>query len=510
MSDKVEDERKVELLRLRYAEGLGIRAIASRLAMSRRTVRRLLGLASQPAPVSRPPRPSIVAPFDAVIREALQDTPELSTPAMLERLRPLGYSGGLTVLRLRMRALRPRPATPVFSRFDVRPAERLEVDWADMGFALPGQPRRVSAFVAILAYSRKLYLEFALSQQMGSFLRCMDRALQYFGGRTAVDVFDNMKTVVIGRTVAGPIFHPRFVEYARVRGFAISATAPRQPTGKPFVERGIGFVRTRFWPGRRFGDLADLNLQAALWRDSFANGREHEQTGKIPELVFEHEEKALLLPLGDRPFDTDDILPTGVGRTHRVHFDRNDYTVPWRLVSQSVIVRADDSTVRIVLGPKEVARHVRCWGMREDVQDKSHEQGMHGSRARRHAGALPDALASLAQIGARYFAALGHTRRSIRHETVRLVWLCELFGERPTADAIDEVMRTGHVGADYVEYVLRHKRGLRPGPAPLRLGNAALDALSAPEPDLSVYDDIATSRTRDPGEPPKRLEPNTP
>jgi hypothetical protein len=65
-------------------------------------------------------------------------------------------------------------------------------------------------------------------------------------------------------------------------------------------------------------------------------------------------------------------------------------------------------------------------------------------------------------------------------------------------------MQTGHVGAEYVEYVLRHKRGLAPQPAPLRLGNDALDRISLPEPDLSIYDHPApTVMTRDPGAPPK-------
>ena len=45
-----------------------------------------------------------------------------------------------------------------------------QVDWADFGFALPGCPRRVSAFVMVMCYSRMLYLEFTLSQAMGSFL----------------------------------------------------------------------------------------------------------------------------------------------------------------------------------------------------------------------------------------------------------------------------------------------------------------------------------------------------
>jgi transposase len=68
---------------------------------------------------------------------------------------------------------------------------------------------------------------------MGSFLRCMDQALLFFGGRTLVDVFDNMKTVVLERTAQTVLFHPRFVEYARVRGFAIRACTPRRPTEKP-------------------------------------------------------------------------------------------------------------------------------------------------------------------------------------------------------------------------------------------------------------------------------------
>jgi hypothetical protein len=69
--------------------------------------------------------------------------------------------------------------------------------------------------------------------------------------------------------------------------------------------------------------------------------------------------------------------------------------------------------------------------------------------------------------------------------------------------AIAEVMQTGHVGAEYVEYVLRHKRRLVPDPHPLRLGNEQFDAISLPEPDLSIYDQLSpVQMTRDPGSPP--------
>ncbi len=57
-----------------------------------------------------------------------------------------------------------------------------------------------------------------------------------------------------------------------------------------------------------------------------------------------------------------------------------------------------------------------------------------------------------------------------------------------TRSSMEEVMRSGHVGAEYVEYVLRHRRQLAPMPAPLRLGRPELDGLVLQEPDLSRYD----------------------
>jgi hypothetical protein len=89
--------------------------------------------------------------------------------------------------------------------------------------------------------------------------------------------------------------------------------------------------------------------------------------------------------------------------------------------------------------------------------------------------------------------------------------LCELFDHADVASATDEVMRTGHVGSEYVEFVLRNKRGLVPSAVPLRLGNAEFDAMALSEPDLARFDIEAAARmTLDPGEPPKAqdLEPS--
>lgn len=215
------EDRTAEVLRLAYIEGLGVRAIARRLSMARKTVRRLLGRAPMRHAVRAEPRGSILDPHLGVVRKLLEETPELTAPAVLERLRPLGFTGGVSVLRDKIRKLRPAQRREAFLTLDFPPGKAVQVDWADFGFAPPGCPRRVSAFVMALCYSRYLYLEFTLSQSMGSFLRCMERGLAFYGGTTVADVFDNMKTVVL--SPRHQTFNPRFLEYARTRGFAVVA-----------------------------------------------------------------------------------------------------------------------------------------------------------------------------------------------------------------------------------------------------------------------------------------------
>jgi transposase len=503
MSAADRSDRVAEVLRLGLVEGVGVRAIARKLGMARKTVRKILGRHRAPP---KPPekRGSILDAYEPAIRKILGDAPDMLAPAVLERLRPLGYSGGVTILRARLRTIRPQPKPHAFLTLSFEPGEAMQVDWADFGFALPGIPRRVSAFAAVLCFSRRLYLEFTLSQAMGSFLRCMERCLAFYGGVTATEIFDNMKTVVLSHTAAATVFNPRFSEYARSRGFAVRACNVRKAHEKGRIERPIGFVRRRFWLGRRFRDLLDLNTQAAAWRDDFANGRVHEDTGKVPQLVFEHQEKARLKPLPTTPFNTDDVEGTGVTKMFRAPFDRNKYSVPWRLASQQVIVRADDERVGIFLSNKQIAEHARCWSVGQDIEQPAHRQSLLDDRPRAlAAGSVPPALAALGDTGKDYFKLLAAGSRSIHRDATRLVFLVELFGAGATTSAMAEVMQTGHVGAEYVEYVLRHKRGLDPHPPPLRLGNQQLDAISVPEPDLSVYDQLPALRvTRDPGEPP--------
>jgi transposase len=488
-----------EIMRLHYMEGLSIRAIARRLRVSRKTVRQRLGLLPARNDKKTRRRPSLLEAYEPMLLEWLRKTPELTATQLLESLRKHGYRGGISILRDRLRHLRPLPNPKPYLTVIHHPGETMQVDWADFGFALPGVPRRVSAFVVLLPYSKLLLIEFVLSQAMGSFLRCMDRAIARLGGVTNADVFDNMKTVVLeNRPGVPPQFNTRFLAYANARGgFAVIACTPGYPQGKGGVERGVRTAREGFWPGRRFRDLGDLNWQADDWCSRVHNQRPNVTTSKVPALVFDHDEKQYLKPIPEQPFDTDDISHDTVNSSFRVRFDRNTYSVPWHLHGQRVTVRASEEHVRVFVGPKSVAEHRRSWDIGIDIEDPEHPRQLRAIRQAKPKDAL---VARFGEAGDAYFNTLSAGCRSLRRELLRLTYLAELFGNEHTRAAMISVMKTGHVGVEYVEYVLRHKQKLQPQFTPLKLGNPSLDNIVLSEPDLTIYD--PPNVTRDPGEDP--------
>src|SRR5258706_7978017 len=121
--------RVAEVLRLGLVEGLAVGAIARRLHRARKRVRQILGRHRAPPKLAPEPRASILDPYETAIRAVLDDTPEMLAPAVLERLRPLGYTGGVTILRDRLRRLLPPGHRPAFLTLEFPPGGAMQVDW---------------------------------------------------------------------------------------------------------------------------------------------------------------------------------------------------------------------------------------------------------------------------------------------------------------------------------------------------------------------------------------------
>lgn len=114
-----------EIRRLHRAEQMPIRAIARHLGISKNTVKQALAT-DRPPKYERPSQGSVVDAVEVQIRKLLRETPTMPATVIAERI---GWERGMTVLKDRVRDLRPAyvPVDPV-SRTTYRPGELAQCD----------------------------------------------------------------------------------------------------------------------------------------------------------------------------------------------------------------------------------------------------------------------------------------------------------------------------------------------------------------------------------------------
>ena len=108
------------------------------------------------------------------------------TAALIQqRLIPLGYSGGHSLVQAHVRNVRPQLSIKrAFVRVEPLAGERFEVDWAHVDVLnYCGDIRKLYAFALVDGHSRMLYVEFTHSQNFETFVRCHVHAFHSCAGR---------------------------------------------------------------------------------------------------------------------------------------------------------------------------------------------------------------------------------------------------------------------------------------------------------------------------------------
>ena len=227
-------------MRILKRQGLSVREIARRTGHSRNTVDRHLKREGTPVYTARPAAPSKLDAHKAFLSERIAAAhPErLPGTVLLGELRERGYTGGITILREHLAAQRPAlPIEPVV-RFETRPGRQMQVDWG----VIRRGANPLSVFVAVLGYSRAAYVQFVTDERLETLMACHEAAFAFIGGTPHEVLYDNMRTVVIGRDVYGPGKHrlqPSFRDFAHHHGFMPRLCRPYRAQTKGKVERFI-------------------------------------------------------------------------------------------------------------------------------------------------------------------------------------------------------------------------------------------------------------------------------
>jgi hypothetical protein len=130
------------------------------------------------------------------------------------------------------------------------------------------------------------------------------------------------------------------------------------------VQGNFFFVETNFLPGRRFTDFEDLNRQALAWCQEVANARPKRALGTSHESAYGLEKPYLqALPLVWPPVY--EVCERVVDLSGYVSLDANRYSIPERLVGQTVTVYKYPTRIEIHHRHGVVATHPRLIGQRD-------------------------------------------------------------------------------------------------------------------------------------------------
>jgi transposase len=183
-----------EIRRLAELEKFSGWAISRRLRCSRHTVAAALKL-DQPPTRKVVRRSSLLDTHRSKIDALLAKYPDLSAVRICEEIArgPDGYTGSACTVRCYLRKIRPARGR-VYHEVHYEPGQAMQVDWGECGRVQVGDTtRKVSVFVAVLCYSRLIYIEFTLSQRKAEFYRGVVNALNFFGGSPRAIIFDNLR-----------------------------------------------------------------------------------------------------------------------------------------------------------------------------------------------------------------------------------------------------------------------------------------------------------------------------
>jgi transposase len=447
--------REVEgsILRYHSVEGWPVGTIATQLKLHHSTVERVLAqVGCEPRRIKRP---SLIDPYRGFIDQTFEKFPTLHASRLFQMVKDRGYSGREDHFRHLIARFRPRPPAEAYLRLRTLPGEQAQVDWAHFGLMTVGKARRpLMGFVMVLSWSRALFVRFFLNHRLSNFLLGHQLAFEAFGGCAKVLLYDNLKSAVLERKADAIRFNPALLAFAAHYRYEPRPVACYRGNEKGRVERAIRYIRESFFAGRKFSSLQDLNAQVEHWIRNTASARAcPEDKTMTVQQAFE-QEKPYLLPLPQNPHPTDESVEVRVGKTPYVRFDLNDYSIPHNLTRRTLLVLANEKTVRILSGSRVVATHERSYDRGRQIEDPAHIEALakQKKQARQHRGL--DRLQQSVPDSAELFKRLAERGCNLGSATIAMLRLLDCYGSVALQIAVKEALERDAPHPNSVRHVL--------------------------------------------------------
>jgi transposase len=379
------EQEVVRRIRVLAEAGWGHKRIAREVGVARNTVRRYLRAGSAADKQVRPKARRLTEAEQQRAVELWNGAAEGNAVVVKALLAQEAVEASVrTVQRAVEERRRQVHAAQVATvRFETKPGQQMQVDFGEKKVRLGGQLVKVFLLVAVLSFSRRLFVRAFLNQRGDDWREGVAAAFMHFGGVVLEVLGDNARPLVDEHDrKAGTVrFHPAWVEFCKDWDVTPKACGPYRARTKGKTESGVKYVKRNALAGRDFESFAALEKHLVEWMAE-ADARVHGTTHERPLDRFEREEKAALRPLPSRPLPRrQQRLKRKVANDALVDVDTVRYSVPHRLVRESVEVQVGEDEVRIFHASKLVATHARGKEPHGRVVDPAHWEGLWRARA---------------------------------------------------------------------------------------------------------------------------------
>lgn len=340
-----------------YQRGIHIRQIGQMLKISRNTVRDVIrGKQKSHRESSREELSSVIRDvFSAVsgnavrVKEILEDQGHTVPYSTLTRI----------VRDLELRDRRKRSGT-----YTLGPGQEMQHDTSPHQVIINGKKVRAHCAGLVLAYSRKLFIQYYPCFTRFEARVFLDAAFTFMDGACPVCIIDNTNIIVARGSGPDADIAPEMERFGQIYGVKFVPHNIGDADRKARIERNFSYIENNYLAGRTFRDWHDLNEQAIRWCKDVANQKIKRSLGMSPEAAYLME-KSHLIP---RPFYIPPVYQTiyrTVDVAGYVQIDTNRYSVPERLIGRDVEIHKLWDRIEVFFANQKVADHPRLLDKRE-------------------------------------------------------------------------------------------------------------------------------------------------
>jgi transposase len=398
----------VTAIRTLADRGVGKKTIAREVGVALNTVRRYLRAPVEPGCQIRPAGRRLTDERREEARALYLGAAEGNAVVVQRLLAQRGLTVSVRTLERAVADIRRerRVAQLATVRVETPPGDQLQIDFGQKRLQIAGVRVRIFLLVAVLSYSRRLFVKAFLNERGADWRDGIAAALTHFGGVPRTLLGDNARPLVQARDRATGtvIFHPAYLAFCRDWDVQPRACAPYRARTKGKTEAGVKYVKRNALADQAFDSFAALEQHLAAWM-TIADQRRHGTTHEAPTVRFERDERVMLRPLPGR------VLPRREQRLRRrvaldalIDVDTVRYSVPHRLVRDHVDVVIVEQILQVFHGSVLVATHARSTEPFARVIDPAHYEGLWRRPAGVTEGAAPAALAVLGRDLTEYAA----------------------------------------------------------------------------------------------------------